>query len=165
VAEIAVHPEAESVKQAISDLIQQLRDMRRELHMSQQELADRLELSHIAVGDWEAGRDTPMTANLFRTAHALGLLVDICDSTTGKRREETVAPARIRTTDSRIRRVLRMLREIRAERDVTQERLGSTLGVSEWTIGMWESARRTPRLPHFVAWCAALDCKLVLIKL
>ncbi|MEW6448255.1 MAG: helix-turn-helix transcriptional regulator [Bacillota bacterium] len=39
------------------------------------------------------------------------------------------------------------LAELRAQRKLTQKGLASALGLSKSAIGMYESGRRTPRLP------------------
>jgi transcriptional regulator with XRE-family HTH domain len=147
---------------AISGLIKILREARREQHITQLELSARLGVTEITVVEWETRRDIPATGNLFRWAHTLGYVVEIRESSSGKLLKDADSSSRARTVESRMRRIPRLLRQVRVERSLTQEELGAELDVSTWTVRMWESAQRTPRLVHLVAWCRILNCQLEL---
>lgn len=53
-----------------------IRDMRQKLGMTQQNLADRIQVSQGAVWQWENGRTKPSVENLVAIARALGCTVD-----------------------------------------------------------------------------------------
>jgi len=50
-----------------------------------------------------------------------------------------------------------MLRAIREEAGVSQERLGKALGVAKVTVGRWEAGTRRPRGPLLLAYLVLLD--------
>lgn len=60
------------------------------------------------------------------------------------------------------RRIGLTLRRARLGRERTQAGLGDQLGVSGWTVRMWETARRDPRVLHLLAWADALGCAVAL---
>ena len=148
----------------INGLIHILREGRRELRITQLDLATQLGVTEITVVEWETRRDTPATGNLFRWAHTLGYVVEIRELSSGKLLKDADSSPRARTVESRMRRIPRRLRQVRVERGLTQEELSVELDVSTWTVRMWESAQRTPRLVHLVAWCRILSCQLALVK-
>lgn len=154
----------EAATSAISDLIQTLRDARRAGRITQLDLAGRLGVAELTVVEWEARRDVPATGNLFRWAQALGYTVEVRQSSSGETLGDPDPPSRTVALEARLRRISRLLRRERVAEGLTQEELGTELGVSTWTIRMWESGQRTPRLVHFVTWCAVLDCRPTLVR-
>lgn len=124
------------------------------MRIRQLELATRLGVTEITLIEWEMRRDIPATGNFLRWAHELGYVVEIRKSSSGASPRGAAPSSEISQT----------LRQARVESGLTQEELGTELGVSTWTVGMWESAQRTPRLVHLVAWCRRLDCHLALAK-
>jgi len=150
-----------AMEPAINALVQTLREARLSQRITQVDLAARLGVTEITVVEWETRRDVPATGNLFRWAYQLGYAVEVHQST-GEALKASGSAARTRDVDTRMRRMQRMLKQVRMAGGLTQEELGSELGVSAWSIRMWESAQRTPRLAHLTAWCQVLDCQLVL---
>lgn len=154
----------EAITPTINRLVRTLRETRRELRITQRDLAARLGVAEITVVEWEARRDLPATGNLFRWAQALGYVVEIRESSSGESLKEFDRPSKATTVEARMRRILRLLRQTRVAGGLTQEELGAKLGVSTWTVRMWESGQRTPRLGHLVAWCRVLNCIVALAK-
>lgn len=148
----------------LSGLILQLQAARRQRSLSQRGLGARLGMAEIVVGKWENNADLPSAGSFVRWAHALGHSVDVLD-----RRRRTIAQ---RPTphylepfeDYEIRRIAAALKHSRIEADHTQQKLGELLDVSEWTVRMWETARRQPRILHLIRWADALGCRVVLSK-
>jgi len=156
--------ESREAAASISGLIQTLRETRRAGRITQLDLAARLGVTELTVVEWEARRDVPATGNLFRWAQALGYVVEVRESSSGETVGDPAPPSRTVSVESRMRRIPKLLRQKRVAVGLTQEELGVELSVSTWTIRMWESGQRTPRLAHLVAWCTILDCQLALTK-
>ena len=148
--------------QAINGLIHILRDARRGRRVTQLDLAARLGVTEITVVEWETRRDFPATGNFFRWADELGYVVEVRESSGELLKVGRVS--RIRGAEARMARTQRLLRHARVARGLTQEELGAELGVSTWSVRMWESAQRTPRLIHLVEWCGILGCRLALAE-
>lgn len=149
----------EAATQVISGLIQTLREARRAGHITQLDLAGRLGVTELTVVEWEARRDVPATGNLFRWAQALGYVVELREASSGVALADPAALSRATSVDARLRRIPRLLRQTRVASGLTQEELGAELGVSTWTVRMWESGQRTPRLVRLVTWCMILNCR------
>ncbi len=148
----------------LNGLILQLQAARQQRALSQRGLGARLGMAEIVVGKWENNADLPSAGSFVRWAHALGHSVDILDR---KRRPITQRPAPRHLEpfeDYEIRRIAAALKHARTEAELTQENLGELLDVSEWTVRMWETARRQPRILHLIRWADALGCRVVLGK-
>lgn len=148
---------------AINGLIHTLREARRGQRITQLDLAARLGVTEITVVEWETRRDIPATGNFFRWVDELGYVVEVRESSG----ESLKAPGRVprmRGVEARMTRTQRLLKHARIASGLTQEGLGTELGVSTWSVRMWESAQRTPRLVHLVHWCGVLGCQLELAK-
>jgi DNA-binding XRE family transcriptional regulator len=142
----------------------ELREARRRLHLTQAALAEALGISTLAITNWEAGRDTPATGNFVRWAESLGFVVDIADR---PQHEDTARPVPLKGEPFdayRVRCMMLILGDMRRERDYTQEMVADLLGVSSWSIHMWETARRNPRLLRLIEWCSVLGCRLTLVR-
>jgi transcriptional regulator with XRE-family HTH domain len=146
----------------LSGLVRELAAARRQRGISQGALAARLELSQITVGDWEVERDTPLCGHFLLWACALGLAVVLTDES-GRVRAVIKPPKRGRVSGERAYRLLAAaLREVRENKEITQQQVADKLGVSQWTVRMWESAQRTPRLSNLAAWAEVLGCRVEL---
>lgn len=154
----------EAATTAINSLVQILREARRAGRITQLDLAARLGVTELTIVEWEARRDVPATGNLFRWASVLGYVVEVRESSSGETLGDPDPPSRSVSVESRLRRISKLLRQTRVAGGFTQEELGAELSVSTWTIRMWESGQRTPRLAHLVAWCTILGCRLELAR-
>lgn len=151
-------------REYLSSLILQLQAARQQRGLSQRGLGSRLGMAEIVVGKWENNADLPSAGSFVRWAHALGHAVDILDR---DRRPIALRPAPSRQEPFELyemRRIAAALKRARIEAELTQEQLGELLAVSEWTIRMWETARRQPRIVHLIRWADALGCRVVLTK-
>ena len=148
----------------VNDLVSRLRATRQELRISRVRLAAGLEVSEFAVVSWETGRDIPIVVNFFRWAHELGYVVDIREASSDVRVADSDSSLGMRGAEYSLLWIVRALRKVRMETALSQRALSARLGVSLWTIGQWESAQRTPRLPHLVQWCGVLNRRLVLAR-
>lgn len=156
--------DVDSARDYLSGLILQLQAARQQRALSQRGLGARLGMAEIVVGKWENYADLPSAGSFVRWAHALDYTVNIVD-----RRRRPIAhrptPRRLESfEDYEIRRIATALKQARIDADHTQESLGELLGVSEWTIRMWETARRQPRILHLIRWADALNCRVALTK-
>src|SRR5579883_3132561 len=115
-------------------LVADLRDARKRRRLTQVALGEALDVSALAIGSWESGKDTPSTGNFLRLAESLGFVVDVADRTQGP---DTARPVLLRGESLeayRMRCMMLVLAEARRRRDYTQEMVGDRLGVSAWTI-------------------------------
>ena len=145
-------------------LVAQLAAARQRQGCSQRGLGARLGMAEIVVGKWEQQADCPSLSAFVCWAGALGLTPVIVRAN-GAVPSVTVIPRNQELLERFIaRRIGLTLRQAREARGRTQEELGETLGVSEWTVRMWETARRDPRVPHLLAWANTLGCHVKLAK-
>lgn len=143
-------------------LVARLAATREDRRLSQRSLGARLGMAEIVVGKWEHVADYPSLHSLVHWAAALELSPVVVRAD-GSEIEVTVIPRGREPLELFIaRRVGLTLRHMREEQRRTQGSLGGELGVSEWTVRMWESARRDPRVLHLLAWADALSCAVVL---
>ncbi|HEV3170822.1 MAG TPA: helix-turn-helix transcriptional regulator [Actinocrinis sp.] len=137
----------------------QLRAARRRLRVSQEVFGPALGVSALAIGSWETGKDTPGLCNFVRWCEALGYAVDV----TGFSSDTVLVPRADELFDAfHIRRLMRALAEAREAKGLTQPQVGAALGVSGWSIHMWERAFRVPRLLRLIAWCPVVGCRLTI---
>lgn len=147
---------------ALGVLVERLAEARVARGLSQRALGARLGMAEIVVGKWELRVERPSVASLIRWVFELGfdLVVVRLD---GCVPAVTVIP-RTREPVERFvaRRMALTLRRERWERRWSQEQVGQRLGGSEWTVRMWETTRRDPRVTHLLAWADTLDCRVQL---
>jgi DNA-binding XRE family transcriptional regulator len=114
----------------------------------------------LAVGAWETGKDTPALGNFLRWAETLGLTAAVTGAPTG----DTPVPRRGEPLEQfRIRCLTSALAGAREHSNWSQEMVGDALGVSTWTVHMWETGHRVPRTLRLIEWCHALGCELTLV--
>ena len=123
-----------------------LKSMRRKLGITQKDLAQLLEVSPLTVTSWETGKSRPREGKLAlivalrsidkaRVNEALGRIGEDKSGDTGKQRTR-IKPKEIKPSD---------IKKIRAEAGLTQEKMAKKLGVSENTVGNWETGSARPR--------------------
>lgn len=156
----AAIPAAQTPQARLELLTAQLKRARRECRLTQQALADGLDVSALAIGSWESGKDTPALGNFLRWAETLGYSVTVTGAPTGR----VLVPRRGEPLEQfRIRCLMAALTGARERLDWTQDMVGDAIGVSAWSVHMWETAHRVPRLARLIAWCHALGCDLTLL--
>lgn len=147
---------------AITDLVARLVEARRRQGATQLDVAEALGLTPMSVSGWEQGEDAPTPAHLIRWARALGCTVRVVDQS-GCWLWARPAPSVGETPEEYwIRCTILILRETRQEAGLLQRHIAERIGVSEWTVQMWENGRRLPLLRALTDWCAALGCRLEL---
>jgi transcriptional regulator with XRE-family HTH domain len=141
-----------------------LRNARWSRALPQRRLGAQLGMAEVVVSRWEIGSELPSTGAFIRWAHALGYVVHILDRSQQPMADRPT-PRQSETFEAyEVRRIAAALRRARLEADHTQNALCAALHVSEWTIRMWESARRQPRIIHLIIWAEVLECRVVLIS-
>lgn len=154
-------PEHQAAVERLRALCADLRRARRGLRLSQEELAAGLGVSALAVGSWETGKDMPSAGNFVRWADAVGYVVKV----EGAALEVVLVPRRGEPFDQfQLRRLMTELAGARERMDWTQEMVGAALGVSAWSVHMWETAHRVPRVLRLVAWCQVVHCRLIVVR-
>lgn len=147
----------------LAELAWQLAEERRWQGITQASLGAALGKSGVSIANWESGR-VPSVANFVRWADALGRRLVVVD------REYAVwSPPRPvprgggeETHLYRLRVLALTLRQVRLEAGLTQEQVGQRLGVSGWTVQMWENSARLPRMGRLADWCGVLGCRIEL---
>jgi DNA-binding XRE family transcriptional regulator len=131
------------------------------LRLSQAGLADGLGVSALAVSSWETGKDNPSVGNFVRWADAVGYAV----AAEGAPSQGVSVPRRGEPFDQfLLRRLTTGLAGARERMDWSQEMVGDALGVSSWSVHMWETAHRVPRVLRLIAWCHVVHCQLILVR-
>jgi len=95
-----------------------LRSIRRQIGLTQEQLAERLAVSPQIVGEWESGRKHPQMERLPQIASALGVEPRDFFPPTADQAEEAVSPeasveARLARIERQLRRVLEDLQELK----------------------------------------------------
>lgn len=140
-------------------LVAQLRAARRGLRLTQEGLGGALGVSALAVGSWETGKDVAGLSNLVRWAQAVGFTVGV----EGAAPKVVLVPGRDEPwSDFHIRCLMGALAGARERAYCSQEMVGDAVGVSAWTVHMWETAHRVPRVPRLITWCQYLSVGIVL---
>lgn len=143
-------------------LVAQLAAARKQQGFSQRRLGARLGMAEIVVGKWENHADLPSAASFMRWTHALDHSVQIRDRSRRPIAQQPTPRHHEPFEDYEIRRLATALKQARIDVQVTQQMLGELVDVSEWTIRMWETARRPPRIMHLIQWADVLGCAVVL---
>jgi DNA-binding transcriptional regulator YiaG len=149
----------------LAELVRELQTARRDRSLSQRAVSARLGMAEIIVGGWEVGANLPSTPAFIRWAHALDRAVQILDRT-GRPAVERPMPRHLEDIELyELRRIAATLKRMRLELGHTQDAVGALLDTSEWTVRMWETDRRQPRILHLISWSEAVDCRLTLGEL
>lgn len=69
---------------------------------------------------------------------------------------------RPRRKNNHVHPLCERLRNIRASKKLTLEKLATKLGYNPYTIGDWERGEMSPTLAAFTDWSEALGCKVAL---
>ena len=107
--------------------------LRKEQNMTQQELANILEVSREAVSMWEIGLRQPNLDTLQKLADFFGCSVDYLLGRTSQ-------------CTSNTNPIGRRIAQLRKKRNITQEELANILEVSREAVSMWEIGLRQPNL-------------------
>lgn len=146
---------------AAAGLVEQLARARRQQGVTQVDVAAAIGVTTAAVCGWEAHRDWPSPGSLCLWAMALGRSVRVVDDASGRWLSVSVAPRAGEAPQWYwLRCTVRTLRDVRREAGLTQAQVGELLGVSGWSVQMWENSRRVPALSRLLEWCGVLGCRL-----
>ncbi|MFA9354537.1 helix-turn-helix domain-containing protein [Pediococcus pentosaceus] len=72
-----------------------LKELRKQRHISQRDLADKLQVAQQTIGGWETGRTEPNNELLSKVADFFGVTVDYLLGRTDDRHEEVLAAAHL----------------------------------------------------------------------
>jgi len=122
-------PQAETERARFSR--RSLKSIRKRFDLSQQELAQLLEVSSAAVTSWESGRSRPRKANIARIITLRNLSKEEVNEALGRKRTP------VRMTPDRMKRTRRRF-------GLTQRDLAQLLGVSTGSVTAWESGKVEP---------------------
>lgn len=154
---------APNTEQAWRTLVRQLTAARTQHALSQRDLSRQLDMATITVGRWETLADYPALASLVHWAAALDLSPTVVAGANRREIKITMAPRSLEPLEHfTARRIGTQLHRARRQHKWTQQHLGNQLQVTAWTVRMWETAHREPRIPHLLAWADTLHCTLAL---
>lgn len=144
----------------LAALVERLAAARVSCGLSQRGLGARLGMAEIVVGKWELCADRPSVGVLIRWAFELGYELAVVGAG-GAVRTALVVPRGMEPLEQfDYRRIALTLKDARCELRWVQDEVGARLGVSEWTVRMWECARRRPRVLHLLAWADVVGCRV-----
>jgi len=121
-----------------------IESIRDRYNLTQQQLADLLDVSHGTVTSWENGKSKPQSRNKARIITLREMSRTDVDDILG--REDEAADF---DPDG--------MREFRDEMDLTQQQFGALLDVSETTVSNWENGETTPDPEQLEKFGALLD--------
>jgi transcriptional regulator with XRE-family HTH domain len=123
-------------------------------------LATALGVEAATVRSWEAGRRIPTLPNLIIFGHEFGMRLVIIG------RDGRAVPARTPPVadeplaHQEIRGLVAALRGERRRRELSQDALAAEVGVSTWSLTMFERGKLHSRPAVLAAWSAALECSV-----
>ncbi len=110
---------------------EELKKLRERLDLSQQELAELIEVSPITISSWETGKSSPRQASRERIEAVGSMDSEEVDEALGREHVPTeIPPAEMKS--------------IRERLDLTQAELAELLGISKGGITSWETGRSVP---------------------
>ena len=133
---------------------ERMRQVRKERHVSQAELAGYLSVSKMSVSQWESGKRTPSRLHKERLLDWLGeeiareMTGNVDDQNFTDNSDEENSTPDVPLTEFGIR-----IRQKRKEWGMTQEQLGEYLGLSRMSIYQWERGVNTPSYPSYELVC------------
>lgn len=128
---MAVPPaEEEEVEKARFDK-RTLKGVRRRFDLTQQELAELLEVSPVTVTSWETGKSRPRRSNLAQIVTLRSMDQKAVDEALSREH----LPASLSPTE---------IKRIRSKLDLTQAELAELLGVSSAAVTSWETGKTQP---------------------
>ena len=116
-----------------------IRDKRRELGMTQEQLAQKLGVTQGAVNKWETSECCPKSSRLKAGLH--------CGRTAALRRRS--GERRVRGID---------LKRIREKRGLTQKELAERVGATQQAVSQWESGANAFSVDMLIKLAGVLDC-------
>jgi repressor LexA len=113
---------------------EKLKELRKKRRLTQEELAERIGVTRVAVAKWEAGERTPKGEYLVRLASELG-----------------VSPSYFFESDNQDKKFKpEKLAGLRKKKGLSQEELAELVGVTRSTVAKWEIGNRVPKGDHLM---------------
>jgi DNA-binding transcriptional regulator YiaG len=129
--EMAVPPAPEEAVADVRFSKRTLTSLRRRFDLTQQELAELLEVSPVTVTAWETGKSRPRPGNLAQIVTLRGMAQSEVDEALGR---EPAPPA---PTPAQLKR-------LRKKNGLTQAELAELVGVSTASVTSWEAGKTAP---------------------
>jgi DNA-binding XRE family transcriptional regulator len=133
--------------------------------MNQTILAQNLGVSRRSIVEWEHVRTVPNIRLFIQWAQVLGFRLQVWELHTGDRYAMTVSSGDESFEVRESAFLVDVLRQLRAGHRITQEVLADRLGMTAWSISRYELAREQPHMITLIAWCAALGCNILLVRM
>ena len=127
-----------------------LKRLRKEAHLTQQDVADYFKTSPQSYAQWEKGQRSPSKESLEKLASYFGVsvsyLVGESDTIDYGAFEEQSTPTRLSDDKTFIER----LKELRKQSGLTQQQLADIVGTTQQNIAFWETGRQRPKQPSLI---------------
>ena len=128
-----------ALRWALAYFSAQLRELRSEHKLTQQQVAQALGITAQSVRNWEAGRSVPDDANQAKLVEFYGLEVDSWLAFLSDRLEDLIP-----TTPETPRVDSALLRELRVKSGMTQGEVAKRIGVSRHSVNEYERNKLKP---------------------
>jgi len=127
-----------------------LKRLRKEAHLTQQDVADYFKTSPQSYAQWEKGQRSPSKESLEKLASYFGVSVSylVGESDTidyGAFKEQST---RIQLSDDKT--FIERLKELRKQSGLTQQQLADIVGTTQQNIAFWETGRQRPKQPSLI---------------
>lgn len=127
-----------------------LKRLRKEAHLTQQDVADYFKTSPQSYAQWEKGQRSPSKESLEKLASYFGVsvsyLVGESDTIDYGAFEEQSTPTQLSDDKTFIER----LKELRKQSGLTQQQLADIVGTTQQNIAFWETGRQRPKQPSLI---------------
>ena len=114
-----------------------IREARKSLHMTQAELADKLEVNRATISKYETGEIPPSLKQFEKLAEVLGIPVE--DLLRQEGREMSIGENIHKTPGQ-------FIKAARIKAGLTQRELGEKMGLAYQTVAQWENDLRKPKI-------------------
>lgn len=141
-----------AVRRRLAGIQHRLLAARRAARLSQEKLAESLDVSSRTLRDWEKCYDHPSVAHLIDWARVLGFRLVLLELETGPVLPPVSLEPGQSLVEHEIGRMAVRLKATRRERRISQSDLALIVGVTRSTLQGWEDRVRPPVALHLIAW-------------
>lgn len=134
-----------------------IKNRRKQLGLTQLQLAKRVGVSHVSISSWERGDTAPKGKSLMRLAHGLEVeLNTLIESFFGFEQDERASEA-----SDHLDRCASTIKTLRLKAGLSQPELGALTGFSDVSISKWEAAKVQPKMDSLIALSRAFGVNML----
>lgn len=124
--------------------IERLKELRKQSGLTQQQVAEYLDITQSAYAQWETGRINPKKETIQKFADLFNVSYDyLWHGTSEPQTTNAITETNSGTFPER-------LRQLRTEADLTQQQLADIVGTTQQNIAFWETGRQRPKQPSLI---------------